>query len=756
MKRPLAVTGFVFLAALAVALFLGQEWFPALGAVCLSGLALSLKSKRLRQNTAAPLVFAVSLAAVVFLSVYNGIMIQPSVGMRGKNAVITGEICELPYENYGRYYYTVNAGEIMSSDGTLLTNTKVMISSDQKIDAEPFDIIKGEAEFYDNVSSYNMARGIHLSGYFTSSDDIEAEKNDSKPFYYYCLMTRCYLSERIHSILPEKQAAFVTAFLTGDKSGISDEVASELRGAGLSHIIVVSGFHLSVITQLIMMLLMFLLRGRKRTAAVISIAVLFLYMSVTGYPPSVMRSGIMQIVMLLGILLYREADSLTSLGLSVLIMTLSDPYAAGDIGLLLSYSATLGILLLSPKITEYLQISIIPFVEKRTDSLKRLLVCGSKGIIDSFAVALSAYVFTLPVLIMYFREIAVYSVLSNIIAAAIIPLMISSAFIMLLLDLSFVLSFIAVPVGYFSAVLTEFICGIAGFMSDLPFALLNVSQGYVPIWLTCMMILAAALYFLKNIRHRVSIFVFAALLSFAAGSALTGLFNQDITRIAVLDTGDGISAVITENDSTIILSCGGDTSKTKIIHDYLKAIRTEKISFMLLTDNRKKTSYYADRLLDDFDVNMLEVYDEDKFYDIYRTAFAKAKKKLSHISEKNPFNRVVTGSKRIESISDGDERAVFADINGLKLLICSDRTDCELLPDEWKNADFLIINGMVFHTAVIDYSTMIISDKTENEQTYRLLKNRDNIYRTYSGGNVIIRADKNKNCEIRRDELWQS
>ena len=104
MKRPLAVTGFVFLAALAVALYFGSGAFMLMGAVSLLGLALSLKSVRLRAKRVFPLCFGVIIAAVSWLSVYNGIMIAPTEELRGRDAEVTVALCELPTEQYGRFY----------------------------------------------------------------------------------------------------------------------------------------------------------------------------------------------------------------------------------------------------------------------------------------------------------------------------------------------------------------------------------------------------------------------------------------------------------------------------------------------------------------------------------------------------------------------------------------------------------------------------------------------------------------------------
>ena len=756
MKRPLAVTGFVFLAALAVALYFGSGAFILIGMLSFLGLVLSLKSGRLRAKKVFPLCFAVTLAAVSWLSVYNGIMIAPTEELRGREAEVTGALCELPAEQYGRSYYTLLADTVTAEDGTVLTNTKMLISTSESLSAEPYDIIKGKVSINATVSASDLAKGIRLRGYFTAPEDITVTQGTERPLYYYALKTRSYLSSRIHSLLPDEQADFISAFLLGEKSGISEDKKTDLRRAGLSHIIVISGLHLSVIAQLMMLFLTFVFRGRKRPAALICIAILICYMAITGFSPSVTRAGIMQIAVLAALVLFRSADPLSSLGLSVLIMTFIDPFSAGDVGLLLSYSATLGILLLSDRVSGFLCKKIIPVVENNTKAFTASFTLCTKALVGSFAASLSAFVFTLPVIILYFREVALWSVLSNMLVFAVIPLMIVTAFLAVIFDVSVVLSFLAVPFAYCSAVSAEYVCAVAGFTAGLPYSVINVSQSFIPYWLAAMITLAAVLYLLKNVRRRVSIFVFTLVLTFVSGFVISSLTDRGVTKIAVLDTGNGLTVAAVSGSSADIFFCGGDSSRSTQLTDYLKGTLTQRVGLLVLADRRYSTSNYAKDILEKYSVGLLEVYDEESFNDGTRSAFALAESRLSHISEQSPYNRLVLGDIMTESMVDGDNRAVLADFHGTRILICTDRTDCELLPDGWRTADFLIVYGRVFHTSVIDCDTIIITGKETDPVTKKAYESRESIYRTFDGGNVIIRVDENNKTEIRRDAVWLS
>ena len=73
----------------------------------------------------------------------------------------------------------------------------------------------------------------------------------------------------------------------------------------------------------------------RQLPIILCVLFVFLYMAVTGYSPSVVRSGMMMLICCLGLSLSREPYSLNSLGLAAIILTIANPYAVGDVGLIL-------------------------------------------------------------------------------------------------------------------------------------------------------------------------------------------------------------------------------------------------------------------------------------------------------------------------------------------------------------------------------------------------------------------------------------
>ena len=128
----------------------------------------------------------------------------------------------------------------------------------------------------------------------------------------------------------------------GERSGLSADLKQLFQQAGLSHILVVSGLHLSAIGALCYLALKRFLN--RRAAAALSCLAVLLFMCVVGFTPSVVRAGCVMLLIYIGKLLKQPGDTLTSLGLAALLLCIQNPFAAQDIGLLLSFSATLAVL----------------------------------------------------------------------------------------------------------------------------------------------------------------------------------------------------------------------------------------------------------------------------------------------------------------------------------------------------------------------------------------------------------------------------
>ncbi len=143
------------------------------------------------------------------------------------------------------------------------------------------------------------------------------------------------MKENANKILEEKEASILKGLVLGATEDIDEEINENFKITNISHILAISGMHITYIILGIEMI--FKKAIGKRKTYIITIIILLLYMFITSFSPSVVRSSIMGILMVFSKLIYRKNDIWTSISLSLLIMLIYNPFLILNIGLQLSY-----------------------------------------------------------------------------------------------------------------------------------------------------------------------------------------------------------------------------------------------------------------------------------------------------------------------------------------------------------------------------------------------------------------------------------
>ncbi len=194
------------------------------------------------------------------------------------------------------------------------------------------------------------------------------------------------IKDRAYLVLPEQTASIFIGLLLGDTLGISDEIMQNFRNANMSHVLAVSGMHMSYLIIISMFIFRKLIGKRKGYFA--SIFLIISYMFLTGFSASIVRAGIMGILVIIAKLSYKCSDILTNISIAALIILICNPYALLDLGFQLSFGGTLGIVLF------------------HKDSKK-------KKIKDILFVTISAQLVILPISLFHFNTFNIYFLLSN-------------------------------------------------------------------------------------------------------------------------------------------------------------------------------------------------------------------------------------------------------------------------------------------------------------------------------------------------------
>lgn len=384
-----------FLGACVLSAFLPLSFLIALiiVSVGLTVLFSLIKKPQLKMGQ----VFCFFLAAAFSIYLFNNLaFIKPLEKFDGKEIKVQGVIIEEAEKNISGYGYLLKISEIngetykgkirvFSENGeNFKRGNKVLVS----VNAEtPKDTLFKESKLM------SFGKGVYLLGEATK--DMEYVGKDKAAFIY-------EITDRISAFisedLPEREGDLLSGVLLNEKDKLSDFDRGILTDAGYSHLINVSGLHMSIIASIIFFVFKTLFEKKRQIAAILTIIGIVLYIVLSGFSVSAIRAGLMLILYYAAFLSYRRSDSLNSLGAAVVIILCFNPFAAYDASFLLSVFSTFGII--------YTGIYFNKVGEKvRNKNLKSVI----SFILPSF----SALIFSAPVLACFFGEINLISPVSN-------------------------------------------------------------------------------------------------------------------------------------------------------------------------------------------------------------------------------------------------------------------------------------------------------------------------------------------------------
>ncbi len=212
----------------------------------------------------------------------------------------------------------------------------------------------------------------------------------------------------INQILPEPQSGLLSGILLGISKDLPPEVTDAFNQTGTSHIISSSGLKIAVVAGLLFVL--FGRLGNKPLAALGIIAGIGIYTVFVGATDSVVRAAIMTTLAILAERLGRRRDGLTALAFAVLVITLINPGAILDAGLLLGASATVGLILYTEPLNRLAEGAVARlFKGDKDDLIRRALKIAS----DTIMVTVAAQIGSLPFVFLLFGQFSPISVIVN-------------------------------------------------------------------------------------------------------------------------------------------------------------------------------------------------------------------------------------------------------------------------------------------------------------------------------------------------------
>jgi competence protein ComEC len=329
-----------------------------------------------------------------------------------------------------------------------------------------------------NYRKYLLASGITHVVSFAKVSVIAHDQGN--PLVSSLLSIKHLLLSGLQTALPEPESALAAGLLLGEKQSLGKDITDAFRKAGVIHIIVLSGYNVSlVISTLRIVVSYFLPRVWALTIAAIGIVA---FAIMTGASETTIRASIMALIVLLAQGLHRPSDGIRILLIAAAGMAVWNPYLVlYDLSYQLSILATLGLILFSNRISK-----------------KLTLVPETLGLREIVGTTIGTQLTVLPLLIISVGQVSLVSILANVIVLPAVPLAMLASFIAGMASLaSFV---IAIPFSFVAYVVLTFIIRASVFLGSLPFASVPIPPEWM--WPTlavlCVFYLAGFLYWLKK------------------------------------------------------------------------------------------------------------------------------------------------------------------------------------------------------------------------------------------------------------------
>lgn len=474
---------------------------------------------------------------------------------------VQGTVIKKEYKNYQYCYYLENCYAVFQNE-ILKCNQIMFYSEDNLYKIGQTLVLTGtvkEHETARNEGNFDEKSYYESLKIDFKLEDVLVEQVQGEAFILGEMLfdLRQQLKQIYQSYMSEADSGVMSTMVLGDKSLLDAEVKALYQSAGISHILAISGLHISVIGMGLYKLLRRLYLSIYASAFV-SAAIMICYGIMCGAGTSTKRAVLMFLIMLVGQCMGRSYDSLSALALAAILLLCENPFLLQYAGFLFSFSAVLGVVVVGKTVGKFFH--------------------ELKGIKNTLVVSFCIQLVTLPLTAFFYYEIPVYSILINLV---VLPLLGILLFCGLLGGICGLLAGVLTLGGFsFFAKIFLFPChlillwnqALCGLADKLPGAMLIT--GAIDAWkllafYVCLGLLLLVTGYIKRGKKSTFFVGSGALLFFALLNCNRGL------EFCVLDVGQGAGCYLRTEEGYNIFFDGGSTDVNKVgtyrILPFLKA-----------------------------------------------------------------------------------------------------------------------------------------------------------------------------------------
>lgn len=411
---------------------------------------------------------------------------------------------------------------------------------------------------------------------------------------YICKNIRNSFGEYVNRIYGEESGALVRGFLINDKSDIPYSVKSDFSRSGISHLLAVSGLHIAILMGIIELLLRKLTVSKKTRCIIISI-VAILFLGLTDFSASAVRSVLMLLAVYISYIFSEDGDSVTALFVSIAVIILISPFSVYDLGMWLSFFATLGLL------------TLYPFLEgklpkpKSENKIIYLLQRFLLGISKTVLLTLVANIFILPIAWYFFGEISLSAIPANLLLSPVVAIYLPLCVITVVIGMIPLLNMVLV---FASSALGNIILIVAEIFADVRGAVLSLRYPFVTP-LMILFVIAFSVLMVIKLKQKMWLCLPPAIfcVAFAVGLTVFNLTSTAQVRYINVKSNDYIFIDKASEQTVCDVSSGGYSSYSDLFAN-INPYSTE-IENYILTHCHKGHIYSVEKILTEMPVRTL-------------------------------------------------------------------------------------------------------------------------------------------------------
>jgi len=520
-----------------------------------------------------------------------------------------------------------------------------------------------------DYSKYMYSQNFYGSIFIDNVNDIEVVE-ESK--FNLITFIQNSIFDKLSALLPKEQLGILLGMIIGDTVYISEGVEEAFKSSGITHLLAVSGSNVAYV--IVISKFLFNKVFGKSFSNIISIFMIIIFVLISGASPSVVRAGIMSIILILSEVLSRQPDTKATIAVTATLILLYNPFIICDVGFVLSFGGTIGIVALNTQIIDLFNKKYLIFLENKI----------FKYIIETLSITLSAQIVLLPIMWYYFNTISFISIITNLLVAPFTGII--TILGLIIYFASFIFYPIAKLLSYSIYFLISLMILISRICSMVPFGNITLPNPNFIIIILYYLIVCYFFFFknrekgqykfisndnYKRIERRILSGIVSVLIII---QILVIIIPKNYIEINIIDVGQGDSTLIKSNNCNILIDGGGSENSDydvgkQILIPYLLDNTNGVIDLMIISHFHEDHAEGCISVLKELKVKKVVIGVQPKMTNLYEQLLELTKEKNIPLIILSGGDKFTIDNIRFEILYPQNNLQIKDDLNNNSLVI---------------------------------------------------------------------------------------